>query len=451
MTRYLLFFMVGLGASLAAQTQPEPPPAYYDRAADPHEFTVFMRESGWCWFQDPRALIAGDHLFIGSVQGTGSGPALVGVFDLKKRAPLGTVVMQEDFGHDDHNSPVFHARPDGSVLAVYALHHKDFRHYYRISDPSDPLNWSDERTFTHHHDGAGKITYMNLFELSNEGRLYNFYRGINFNPSFIVSRDHGETWAEPTHFIASELNGRHRPYARYAGNGVDTVHVSFTDGHPRRFGNSIYYAAFRDGRFHRADGTAIKSLATDGPLRPSEAERVFQGSGGQNSEHAVSVPGAAWTSETAIDAAGHPHIAYTLYQTNTDNRYRLASWDGQRWMDREVAHAGHCLYDMEASYTGLISMDPIDPEVVFISTNVNPSTGEDLGGKHEIYRARIGPADDIHTLHWEAVTRDSPVRNLRPMVLRQGDQRVVVWNRGDFRTYLNYQLDAVGLIENVAP
>lgn len=422
----------------------------YDRAADDHDFTVFMRESGWCWFQDPRAIIAGDHLLIGAVQGNGSGAAHVGVFDLNQGQPLGTALMRDDFGHDDHNSPVFYRRPDGQVLAMYALHHEDFRHRWRLSDPSDPLRWSPERTYTHDYANAGKITYMNLFALADEGLLYNFHRGIEFNPAFIISRDHGDTWSDPTHFIASELDGRHRPYARYASNGTDSIHVGFTDGHPRRFGNSIYYTRFSDGQFHRADGTVIKSLAAEGPLRPSEAERVYQGSETVNDDWDLSAVGAAWTSETAIDAAGKPHLAYTLYHANTDNRYRLASWDGSRWIDREVAYAGHCLYDREASYTGLISLDPIDPEVVFISTNVHPTTGEDTGGYHEIYRARIGPADDITTLVWTPVTTDSPVRNLRPLILREGSRRVVLWNRGDFTTYLDYQLDAVGFVETVA-
>lgn len=446
----LPFLLASLITAGSAPAQTETPPAAYDRGADPHEFTIFMRESGWCWYQDPRALIADDYLFIGSVQGTGDGPALVGVFDLASKQAVGTAVMNPKFDHDDHNSPVFYHRPDGSILAVYARHSRDFLHRYRISDPKNPLNWSAEQTFLHGYEGAGKITYMNLFELRDEGLLYNFHRGINFNPAFIVSRDHGETWESPTHFIANELHGRHRPYARYASNGTNTVHVSFTDGHPRVFGNSIYYTAYRDGQFHRADGTPVKTLATDGPLRPSEAERVYVGSAARNEGRETSAVGAAWTSETAVDAEGHPHLAYTLYLANTDNRYRLASWNGEKWIDREVAYAGSCLYDREASYTGLISMDPVDPEVVFISTDVHPSTGEDFGGNHEIYRARIGPADDVSTITWEAVTRDSPVRNLRPVILRDDDRRVVVWNRGDFRTYLNYQLDAVGLIESVA-
>jgi len=416
----ILFSLTGICAA-----EPERN-AHYDRAADLHEFTVFLQEGGWCWFQDPRALIVGDHLFVGAVQGNGSGAAQVGIFDLETAQPVGTAVMRDYFDHNDHNSPVFYERPDGSVLAMYARHHVDFFHHYRISNPRDPMDWSPEQTFGHDHAGAGKITYMNLVGLSDPGLLYNFYRGIDFNPSFIISRDHGETWSDPTHFIASELNGRHRPYARYVGDGVKSVHVSFTDGHPRVLGNSIFYTRFTDGVFYRANGSPIKTLTADGPLRPSEVEPVYQGSGGHNQENGRSVPGAAWTSETAIDAAGHPHIAYTLYLANTDNRFRLASWNGEKWIDREVAHAGNCLYDFEASYTGLIAMDPADPTIVFISTDVHPNTGNTTGGKHEIFRARIGPQDDINTIAWKAVTADSPVRNIRPMILRQGDQRVVL-------------------------
>ena len=78
--------------------------ASYDRAADPHGFTVFMKEGGWCWYQDPRAIIQGGHLFIGAVQGNGSGAALVGVYDLAKSRPLGIAVMRDNFMRDDHNS-----------------------------------------------------------------------------------------------------------------------------------------------------------------------------------------------------------------------------------------------------------------------------------------------------------------------------------------------------------
>lgn len=411
-----------------------------------------MRDAGWCWYQDPRAIIHQGKLFIGSVRGNGNGDALVGIYDLQAGKSLGNFVMHEKFDRDDHNSPVFYVRPNGSVLAMYARHSREKFHYFRISDPNDSSKWSEEKRIDHNETlpQRDRVTYMNLLPLSKEGKLYNFYRGFQFNPSFVTSKDDGLTWSGDTHFIRSEVPGYQSPYARYAGNGVDTIHVSFTDAHPRDFGNSIYYAAFRGGAFFRADGSKIKDLST-GALLPSEAELVFRGSGikteGKNKER--NAPEAAWTSSIAIDSSGHPHIAYTLFLTHDDHRYRLATWDGSKWIDREIARAGSCLYPAEASYTGLVTLDPVDPSVIFVSSDVNPSTGTSLKGLHEIYRAKVALTDDIKTVRWQPVTQNSLVQNLRPIVLRDGAQRVVLWARGNLQTFTDYDLEAVGFVENV--
>lgn len=428
--------------------------ASYDRAADPHTFTVFMEEGGWCWYQDPRAIVHKGHLIIGSVQGTGSGPALIGIYDLSRGKRLGSFVARDNFDRDDHNSPVFYPRPDGSVLAMYARHGREQVHYYRISDRQNYLEWGKEMRIEY-PDFLGKkpdgVTYMNLFHMSAEGKLYCFFRGLEFNPCLVTSADQGRTWEGATHFIRSEIKGRHRPYVRYAGNSVDRIHLSFTDAHPRNFGNSIYYALFRAGKFYKADGTFIKDLKLNGPLLPSQADLVFQG-GGQfdGGKHGLSASNSAWTSSMVYDADGHPHIGYSYYLSNTDHRYRIASWDGSKWIDRQVAYAGKCLDDRESSYTGLITLDPVDPSVVFISTDVDPTSGTDSGGQHEIYRAQVGGSDDVDSIEWDAVTQNSPVRNIRPVILRDGDKRVVLWNRGDFVTFVNYQLDTVGFVEKAA-
>lgn len=422
----------------------------YDRASDQHSHSVFMREGGWCWFQDPRAIIHQGMLLMGSVQGNASGPALVGVYDLEKRQSLGNALMQDNFMRDDHNSPVFYVRPDDSVLAMYALHGKNKTHYYRVSKVGDPLKWGEEMRYEHDYPHADTVTYMNLCSIPSEGKLYNFFRGIEYNPSFITSTDHGESWGEPTQLIKDEVKGRHRPYARYVSDGVDSVHIAFTDAHPRSYGNSIYYTAFRKGGFYKADGRNIKDLKQGGPLRPSEAELVYQGSGEQRQGgHGQSAPRSAWTSSIVLDENEHPHIGYSLYLSNSDHRYRIASWDGSKWVDREVAFAGKCLYTKESSYTGLIAIDPGDPTTVLISTDVDPSNGEDGGGKHEIYRAKIRLQDDIRSIQWTAVTSDSPVRNLRPMIVRGEGYRVFAWLRGEFQSFTNYQLDVVGEVEQL--
>ena len=79
--------------------------------------------------------------------------------------------------------------------------------------------------------------------------------------------------------------------------------------------------------------------------------------------------------------------------------------------------------------------------------DVDPSTGKHRGDQHEIYRAKIGVIDDLSSIKWQAVTKNSPVRNIRPAILRDGDRRIILWLRGVFREYTDYQLDVVGIVE----
>lgn len=409
------------------------------------ESITFMKDAGWCWYQDPRAIIANGNLIVSGIDGQ-NGDVKVGIYDLEKGKNLGTVVLHEAFEADDHDAPALYARPDGRVLAVYAKHANDRVHRYRISDPENYLKWSDEKEFAHEYEGGWGVTYMNLYYMQDEGLLYNFFRdGLNINPSFITSSDQGETWDNRTHFITDDLDWQ-RPYARYLQRDANTVGVSFTDAHPRQYGNSLYYAEFRNGTFYQVDGKKIKSLA-DGPLRPSEATCIYRGSETKKKpEGFESVPDSAWTCAMVADAGGNPYLGYTLYLSNDDHRYRMAFWNGKRWIDREVAYAGKCLYTAESSYTGLIALDPIDPERIVISTDVDPGTGKDLGGKHEIYAAKIGADDNIHSIRWKPVTQDSDARNIRPIIVTGDGYKVLVWMHGEYNTYKDYDCDIVGLV-----
>lgn len=442
--RWALFMaLIFAGRTVAIAGQDEA--ARVDGQAD--EQILLMREGGWCWYQDPRALIQNGKLLVGGVSGV-NGDVKVSVYDLEAGQDLGVVVLHPRFQADDHNVPAFYARPDGSVLAMYAKHGNEPLHYYRISDTADYTQWGEEQVFDHGRwDPATGVTYMNLHYLSAEKRLYGFFRdGRTFNPFFITSTDHGRTWDERTHFIADEVDGRHRPYPRYTRKGPDAVGFCFTEAHPRDFGTSIYYAEYRDGRFFRVSGEPIKELVKDGPLLTSEADVVFRGSGEGGRGGLLSARESAWTCAIATDAEGRPHLGYTLYKSNSDNLFRMGFWDGERWVDREVAHAGKCLYERESSYTGLMALDPARPTSVYISSDVDPSTGKDSGGPHEIYHAEVGPQDDISTIDWTPITTGSSERNLRPMLVVGGGYKVLLWLHGPWSTYTDYRSDAVGRV-----
>ncbi|MFL1011758.1 glycoside hydrolase family 88 protein [Flavisericum labens] len=436
----------GIGAFLAASSELY---KYLNKFYPVEKVTnhiTFMEDGGWCWYQDPRAVISNGKLIMGGISGQ-SGDVRLGVYDLAHEKIDSTLVLSENFQRDDHDVPAFFKRPDGSLLAVWAKHANEKIHYYNISAPNDYLKWGELKEFHHDYDSRVGVTYMNLFYLENEGKLYNFFRdGLTFNPAFVTSNDYGETWENRTHFIVNDVSGFQRPYARYMQVDNNTIGVSYTDGHPRKYGNSLYYVEYHDNSFYKVNGTKIKSLA-DGPLVTIDGEKLYTGS--ETKEKPMvneSVPNSAWTCAMEKDGDNNPHIGYTLYLNDSDHRYRITSWDGVKWNDREIAYAGNCLYKIESSYTGLMTFDPTDVTNVFISTDVNPSTGEDLGGTHEIYQANIGPNDDISTIKWNPITSNSYYRNIRPIVVAAEGYKALLWLYGPWYTYTDYDSNVVGVI-----
>lgn len=444
--RMVLGLLVAGAAGAFAMGSPSK--AEWTAAAKPGaEFSTFMTDTGWCWYEDPRVIIHNGKLVLGGISGT-SGDVRIGVFDLRSEQMDGASVLYEKFQHDDHDSPVFHVRPDGSLLTVYAKHGKEKIHHYNISDPNDYLKWGLRKEYHHVYEDPRGSTYMNLYTMKDEGLLYCFFRdGQHFNPAFITSSDEGETWGNYTHFITHDIGGRQRPYARYLQVDENTVGISFTDGHPRQFGNSLYYAEFKNGAFYQVDGTKIKDLSA-GPLHTGEAEKIYVGS--EISEwkgNTHSVSNSAWTAAIAKDSKNHPHIGYTVYHTHDNHQYRVASWNGTKWNDRQIAFGGKCLYDIESSYTGLFSFDPENPERIYISTDVNPSTGEFSGGVHEIYTANVGPSDDVTTIQWKAITKGSKYKNIRPIVVAGDGYKVLTWlGNAPWEHFQKYETDAIGII-----
>lgn len=408
--------------------------------------TTFMQDGGWCWYQDPRVIISNKKLVIAGLNGQ-SGDVRLGIYDLKKERLDSILVLDKNIGRDDHNVPALYKRPDQNIVAIWAKHAKEKKHYYSISDTNDYLNWGATNTINYDYQGVMGVTYANLYYLENEKKLYNFYRdGFNFNPSFITSNDYGKTWNKTTHFISNDVKGFQRPYTRFLQKDQNTLGISYTDAHPRNYGNNLYYAEFSNNNFYTVDGKLIKSL-TDGPLLSSSAEKLYTGSNiKEKSPIHESVPNSAWTCAMAKDKNNNPHIGYTLYLNDDDHRFKITSWDGKKWNDKEIAYAGKCLYKDESSYTGLLAFDPDDPTNVYISTDVDPATGKDLGGNHEIYFAKIDADDTISNIKWKALTSKSPYRNIRPIVVSEEGYKVLLWLYGPWYSYTNYDSNVIGKI-----
>jgi putative BNR repeat neuraminidase len=425
---------------------------------------TFNDDGGWCWFEDARAIVYKGRLIIGSVAAGACDAARRGnievvTYDLttgRKHLAVLHQNLSEGPGnyYDDHDSPALLVRPDGRILAVYSKHDLENRFYYRISvDPDDTDRWQPERTFIPSLNS--RITYSNLHWLSLEngdrGRIYDFFRGLNdtWKPSYVWSDDLGETWNIGKVIIDVAAKDRRRPYVKYVSNGRDTLHMFYTDAHPHDFNNSNYHIYYRGGMLHRSDGTPICTLA-DGLKDPSEGTRIFQGN----------PKNVAWVSDIQLDHEDRPYVAYSVRKVSAgappervgkDHRYRYARWNGNQWIDHQIAYGGSRLYAAEEDYTGNIALDPGDPDTVYISTNVDPKTGKPLhsradGKRHyEIFKGTT--ANGGASWSWMPITADSSLDNLRPIVPQwSGDRVALLWLRGTYRAYTEYVLAVVGII-----
>ncbi|MFT3786430.1 MAG: hypothetical protein QM770_09720 [Tepidisphaeraceae bacterium] len=409
----------------------------------------------WCWFQDERAIIdrtnpSNPRLLLSSVSaGTG---AEAGDIDLLWR-DLGTGTRGEfelanQLEQDDHDSAALFQRPDGRYLAMYSKHGSDVYTRFRIStNPNDPTSWGAEQTITH---PAG-ATYNNIYNLSADrgglGRMYDFSRIDGYDPYIMTSTDNGSTWTRSGQLL-TEGTSSDRPYVRYVGDGKSKVWVLSTDRHPRDFANNLYIGYVSDGKLYNSAGTVVDSNSFDATApAPSSLTRLFANGSTFNGTTMYR----AWGTSIELDKAKNPVAIFTARANDSDldHRFLYARFDGVEWRVHEMAKAGGYLYASENDYTGLASIDPENPNVVYISSNTDPRSGTTTG-KYEIYRGFT--ADFGETFSWSAVTENSTVDNIRPLVPSwDGNNKALVWMRGTYSSYTNWATQVVGITTTPNP
>ncbi|MBK8503415.1 MAG: BNR-4 repeat-containing protein [Saprospiraceae bacterium] len=405
---------------------------------------IFKENGSWCWFQDERAIIYDNKLIFGSVADRYGkngelidGNIEVTTYDLKTNSLLGTFVLHEKLEGDDHDVPAFLPLQDGRLLSVYSGHNLDSLIRYRISAEKNPLVWGDEETFV----GSDAVTYSNLHHLQSinnaNGRIYNFYRGANRSPYYMFSDDQGDNWKAGYHLMTFEKKW---PYLKYASDGVSKIHFITTESHPKFWECGIYHAYFENDKVYDSYGKLIGDL-TEGPVQPTEATRIFKGDDQNN----------AWTIDLQLDKNEMPYIAYSVRKDIDHIQYRYARWDGQAWQDYFLAYAGRALYEVEYDYSGLVALDPDDPDVVYISSDADPVTeaplisARDQSRHYEIFK---GTTTDLgESWDWVPLTKNSTQDNVRPIMPKgNGDFSVVLWLRGSIKSYKDYSFDVIGII-----
>lgn len=392
-------------------------------------------DGAWTWFNDERAVWQDGRIQVGYVRSDGQ--VAVTCFDPATGKGVETALSTWK-EKDDHDNPGFWIRPDGRILAAYATHGAKQTWNYRVSEkrnPGGPEDWGTEQTVDLTSGGKfpGGWTYCNLYQ-AGEGELYLFGRAIGWNPTFTVSRDHGESWSKPVHL----LRHKDRPYFKYASDGKGRIDVTYTEGHPRMVDNSVYHIYLQDGKWHRSDGSL---LAGEPPFDPAAGTRVYD----FGRDHPK---GRGWVWDLNYDKHGSPVIAHSVRFTNDpdDIRYYHATWDpaAKSWQSRQIARAGERLYRAENDYAGGIVLDSADTDVVFISTRHDPRGGG-ITAKREIYR---GERSEAGEWSWTAITQDSPADNLRPYVPEaHGRKTCVLWFQGEYRTYTDYDCRVLMALE----
>lgn len=144
-----------------------------------------------------------------------------------------SIPLQKFSPGDDHDTAALLTLPNGNILAMYTNHSSDFLiHCWTTNNSYKTSIWNSEVSIKQ----SAHTAYSNLFHISSEntgdGRIYNFYRGENFNPNYIISDDNGETWSYGGWLIRKD---KERPYVKYASNNLDKVYFAVSDANPASF------------------------------------------------------------------------------------------------------------------------------------------------------------------------------------------------------------------------
>jgi hypothetical protein len=298
--------------------------------------------------------------------------------------------------------------------------------------------WSAERAT---RDVGAPVSYSNLVSLADEdGRIYNFFRGIGYSTTFVTSDDAGATWSPPQQLLRPEGGAARRPYVKYASDGRGRIDLFYTADHPRQLATDVLHVYYEAGILHRSDGTPSQPLPdTGGAPMPVAAGTVVA---------PANVFGRGWVWDVEYTTDGAPVGAFVTAADGADGfdlRYHVARWDADaaRWQVREIARAGAPLYRAEPHYAGGISLDPSDPDAVYISADIDPQTGRQTE-HHQIYRGVTADSGDTWT--WTTVTPDATEDHIRPFVPRGGHD-VLLWLRGRYTSYVDYDMEVVALID----
>ncbi len=409
-------------------------------------YSTLTEDGAWCWFSDPRAIALNGKMYASWV--TSDGSVVVASYD-EASGKQEEVNLYPKFNKDDHANPSLLVLPDNRIMVFFTAHSSPGQgeevqsiHYVTSVAPEDITRWETPQHIFQNSEGDRGFCYTNPVLLSEENnRIYIFWRGGNFKPTFCYTDDLGKSWSKVFTLIESKREISKRPYIKITGNGRDEIHFAFTDGHPRNEPfNSIYYVKYKAGNFYKADGSLLGSMETL-PLKHEECDVVYNAPAYFN-QQANGVP--AWIWDIAVDEDHQPAIVYAKLPTESEHRYWYSKWNGTQWQSTKISNAGawfprfpktKSMREPEPHYSGGVYLDHDNTDIVYYSKPV-----DDV---FEIFKASIKKTGDGFGWEEKPITKNSEKDNVRPYTVRNAkgaNTSRLLWMRNEFyRTYIDYK------------
>lgn len=399
-------------------------------------------EGAWCWFADPRALHYQNEQ--GSINSTYIG--YIDVHGSIKATQINhltncktEVLIRSWFQPDDHNNPTFLVLPDERIMIFYSRHTDEPCFYYRISrEPGDITSLGKEMRLETDHN----TTYPSPFILSDDpDHIYLCWRGIGWHPTIarltLPDEEDRVTFDWGPHQIIRSLKGAPgvRPYAKYATNGKDRIYLAYTTTHPDNQSENWIYLNSIDIHTHELSDIRGEKLSQVGcsPLHEVDITPQYR----EQYPFAVvdSTPQRNWIWELLLERDECPVIAMVgIDESKTSHNYYHVRWTGNQWKKTFLTNAGghfHQSPDIEKCYSGGMTIDKEDPQVIYGSVPVEGKYGK----IYELKKFTV-PTDGGAVLE-EQLTFDSPKNNVRPfMIAGHPETQPLVWMQGDYYDWI---------------
>ncbi len=391
--------------------------------------TLTAEGAGWCWFADPRALYYQGRIYTGWVDMQ----ARVWAAQIEDDAAAGypmrrfllsdrSTVSSDDVTADDHANPAFIIR--GGKLVAFWSGHGGPQMNYRIASSQEDVSAFGPVLTAPVPSGPYGNTYPNPAQLS-DGKVYLTYRGADtFQPTITRTDSVGNPshWEPPRHMIQAATG--QRPYLKAVAAGGSTLHMVYTDGHPRDVQTSLFHVKLANNAFKRSDNVVIDTWPAL-PFPTSAGTKIFDGPA-----NGVRV----WLWDVAISAetGWEPRVLFTVLRSRSEHEYWTARWDGSTWQTAHVADAGGTIaQNDENHYSAGGTLDPVHPDQrMWLSVP--------RGGVHDLAEYGRNPGGGWEQVGWIAEPTGS--QRVRPYAIRDYPDpgARLLWMEGAYQEFADF-------------